>query len=87
MYSTATVNNTTSGSATIRNVQDLLSYPGVPGEQVGRVEVSRRKGKEERGCGGEDKGEEGGSSLTHRETESVFMVASETHRLCVIDNL
>lgn len=52
----------------------MSSYPGVPGEQVSRAALSRRKGEEERvGVG---RGEEGGSSLTDikRESQSVFTV-------------
>lgn len=46
----------------------MLSYPGVPGEQVSRAEArKRRRGEEEHG--GEGRGEEGESSLTARQAD------------------
>lgn len=53
----------------VQCVVSVRSYQGVPGEQVNRAEVTRR-GRSEREHGGEGRGEEGGSSLRDRRTQT-----------------
>lgn len=58
----------------------VSSYPGGPGGQVSRAEVRRRRGRRgEEEHGGEGRGEEGGSSLTDRQTESQSVFTLQQH--------